>query len=363
MSDFNDYLTLNDKIGGDISRCPSAQFQNFLDAFALHPINALGNPYTWTNKQKQQIHTQERLDWGISNDDWDPSFPSARLLHGDFYGSDHRPLIHPLSQGHPSNPNSRFIFDNTWISEARFEDCLRQAWAPNNATNGQDSRVKISVKLQNVFIHLKQWKKSLGSSLSHQNQDIQSQLKNVNAISQPSNSQLALGRTLENDSLLFSAASSIAATTIKDILHDYSLASGQMVNYSLKKFVCDGSTISIFNDAWIPGYGKLNYLKHLSDGSMVVADLITPTKEWNIPKIHNIFPDDISQAIITILLTPFPTSDTHYWSLTPHGTYTVNSGYHKAHNLICQLESTPSDTMATHKWWKMMWTQPLPPQN
>ncbi|KAF4358375.1 hypothetical protein G4B88_017252 [Cannabis sativa] len=76
---------------------------------------------------------------------------------------------------------------------------------------------------------------------------------------------------------------------------------------------------------------------------MTVADLITPNKQWNHALIQSLFPTDISQAIMVIPLHTISTLDTHFWSLTPHGSYTVNSGYHLAHSQLHQNEPTPSD--------------------
>uniref|UniRef100_A0A803QPN5 Reverse transcriptase domain-containing protein n=1 Tax=Cannabis sativa TaxID=3483 RepID=A0A803QPN5_CANSA len=63
------------------------------------------------NRKKQPYHTEERLDWCLSNADWDANFPNPRLLHGDFFGSDHRPLILTLHfQADQPTPTPRFIF-------------------------------------------------------------------------------------------------------------------------------------------------------------------------------------------------------------------------------------------------------------
>ncbi|KAF4362391.1 hypothetical protein F8388_026097 [Cannabis sativa] len=176
------------------------------------PLYPLGSPFTWTNRQKQSSHTQERLDWCLSNTDWDANFPNPRLCHGDFFGSDHRPLI--LTLHHPADQSKhvpRFIFDRLWMSEPGFEDCLRDAWTLNNHTHHSNSLTGFNEKL------------------------------------------------------------------------------------------------------------------HHSDANMTVSDLLTPTKEWNLALLQATFPEDVSQAILTIPLTNISTPDAYYWSLTPHGTYTVNS--------------------------------------
>uniref|UniRef100_A0A803P400 Reverse transcriptase domain-containing protein n=1 Tax=Cannabis sativa TaxID=3483 RepID=A0A803P400_CANSA len=230
-----------------------------------------------------------------------------------------------------------------------------------------------------------------------------------------------------DDSLLFSQATPHAAETIKEVLHDYSLASGQMVNFDksslyfspnttedikhqittllgipirvsiekylglpqsfgrskkeafnyltdrvciswgkellkmgIRKSIGDGTTTSIFNERWIPDYGQISYLAHLSDGISKVSDLITPSHQWDVPYIDSIFPPDISQAIQSITLIPIPYPDTFYWPFTPHGNYTVNSGYHLAHNLNHKHDPSPSHTTDTQTWWKTLWTQPIP---
>ncbi|KAF4391696.1 hypothetical protein G4B88_005582 [Cannabis sativa] len=95
---------------------------------------------------------------------------------------------------------------------------------------------------------------------------------------------------------------------------------------------------------------------------MTVADLITPNKQWNHAPIHSLFPTDISQAIMAIPLHHISTLDTYFWSITPHGSYTVNSGYHLAHSQLHQNEPSPSDQKSSNAWWKNLWTLPLPPK-
>ncbi|KAF4396410.1 hypothetical protein G4B88_019210 [Cannabis sativa] len=178
VGDFNDYLNSHDKIGGDTSRAPSTQFCNFLDSFTLHDIKYTGHPFTWTNKPGQQSHTQEHIDWAISNAEWDSLFPKHHLLHEDYFGSDHRPLIlnlhHlPASQNH----NNWFFFDKLWMDELDFEDCLLQAWSFNHHSNTTDPIANLAGKLKQCLMHLTKWKKSLGPSISSKIREIQYNLK------------------------------------------------------------------------------------------------------------------------------------------------------------------------------------------
>uniref|UniRef100_A0A803QD90 Reverse transcriptase n=1 Tax=Cannabis sativa TaxID=3483 RepID=A0A803QD90_CANSA len=173
MGDFNDYLSLTDKIGGDMSRAPSPQFQSFVDTYALHPLSLLGNLFTWTNRQKQPSHTQERLDW-----------PLILTLH---HLNDQR--------NHPP----RFIFDKLSMSEPGFEDCLRDAWMQTNSNDHSNPLIGLHERLSNCASRLEQWKHSLGPLLATQIRDVHAQLKIVNSLPQPTNDQLNQGRQLENE--------------------------------------------------------------------------------------------------------------------------------------------------------------------
>ncbi|XP_060965129.1 uncharacterized protein LOC115720309 [Cannabis sativa] len=134
----------------------------------------------------------------------------------------------------------------------------------------------------------------------------------------------------------------------------------ELLKMGIRKSVGDGTTTFIFNDTWIPGHGKINYLTHLSDGIAKVSDLITSSHQWNTSRIDTIFPTDISQAIQSILLIRITSLDTYYWPFTSHGNYTVNSGYHQAHSLNHKHDPSPSSTLNNQTWWKTLWTQPIP---
>uniref|UniRef100_A0A803Q1S7 Reverse transcriptase domain-containing protein n=1 Tax=Cannabis sativa TaxID=3483 RepID=A0A803Q1S7_CANSA len=136
----------------------------------------------------------------------------------------------------------------------------------------------------------------------------------------------------------------------------------ELLQSGLRKSIGDGTTINIFNDAWIPGYGKLHYLRYNSNADMTVASLLTPDKQWNHALIQSLFPSDISQAITAIPLHPISIHDTYFWSLKPHGSYTVNSGYHLAHTKLHQNEPSSSDSKSSNDWWKKLWALPLPPK-
>ncbi|XP_030510222.2 uncharacterized protein LOC115724971 [Cannabis sativa] len=128
----------------------------------------------------------------------------------------------------------------------------------------------------------------------------------------------------------------------------------EVLQSGLRRSIGDCTTISIFNDAWIPGYGKLHYLRHHSAANMTVSYLLTPTKDWNLALIQATFREDVSQAILTTPLSNLPTPDAYYWSFTSHGTYTIwncrNSWLHAGlSSLPVQLSVDAAQDVQQHK--------------
>uniref|UniRef100_A0A803P3Z8 Uncharacterized protein n=1 Tax=Cannabis sativa TaxID=3483 RepID=A0A803P3Z8_CANSA len=70
----------------------------------------------------------------------------------------------------------------------------------------------------------------------------------------------------------------------------------------LRKTVGNGTSISIFKDAWIQDYKKLTYLSIPNTLNRNVSSLIIANGEWDVPQIQSIFPNNVWQAIQSIPL-------------------------------------------------------------
>lgn len=65
-------------------------FVGVLDQCNLLDLGFYGPPFTWTNKQDPSSNIQERLDRFIVTLPWKIKFLKARVVHLDYFGSDHR---------------------------------------------------------------------------------------------------------------------------------------------------------------------------------------------------------------------------------------------------------------------------------
>ncbi|KAG7563965.1 Ribonuclease H-like superfamily [Arabidopsis suecica] len=104
-----------------------------------------------------------------------------------------------------------------------------------------------------------------------------------------------------------------------------------LVNKGLIKRVGSGTSISVWEDPWIPAQfprpAKSN--GSVADPSLKVNDLIdSRTNFWNIDLLKAIFdPEDV--ALISAIHVGAPTKeDSLGWHFTKSGQYTVKSGYH-----------------------------------
>uniref|UniRef100_A0A803PSM6 CCHC-type domain-containing protein n=1 Tax=Cannabis sativa TaxID=3483 RepID=A0A803PSM6_CANSA len=120
IGDFNAFLNLDDKHGGNPDRGPSSDFRRFLDSFNFSPLDPKGPLLTWNNNVASLKNIQEHIDWGIINPSWSNLFPDALLSHLGFFGSDQRVLEHVTNS--TTTPildpgKKRSFFENVWLSE------------------------------------------------------------------------------------------------------------------------------------------------------------------------------------------------------------------------------------------------------
>lgn len=106
-----------------------------------------------------------------------------------------------------------------------------------------------------------------------------------------------------------------------------------LVNKWLIKRVGTSSTVSVWNDLWIPAPRPRSATPKLQNQYLnpllKVDDLINPVNlSWNLDLLKfYIHPDDVS-VIQSIAITRQPKPNSYRRHFTDHGLYTVKPGYH-----------------------------------
>jgi hypothetical protein len=98
---FSEILSNTEKLGG-VPRLQSYMdgFRNSLQVCELADLGFEGDPFTWRNHSKNVgTYICERLDRATATTEWCAMFPNFRVVHGDPYHSDHRPVIVHLEEG------------------------------------------------------------------------------------------------------------------------------------------------------------------------------------------------------------------------------------------------------------------------
>ena len=145
IGDFNEILYNHEKRGGP----PWAQNQmgNFRAALydcGLQDLGCIGDKYNWRNHSHVAAnYIKERLDRAVASRSWCMRFPAYKVLNGDPYHSDHRPVIVYVER-----PNSEIIYKNTahmfrfeakWLQEEECQTIVNNAWAKASLTGGQST--------------------------------------------------------------------------------------------------------------------------------------------------------------------------------------------------------------------------------
>lgn len=63
----------------------------------LHDMGFSGNPFTWTSNSHGTGKIKSRLDISLTNSEWTLVYPNAKLVHLPQKGSDHTPILLPMS--------------------------------------------------------------------------------------------------------------------------------------------------------------------------------------------------------------------------------------------------------------------------
>ncbi|XP_025608011.1 uncharacterized protein [Arachis hypogaea] len=131
LGDFNAMLHNHEKRGGGINSSQGAckEFQECTSNCGLIDLGYSGWPFTWKREE-----LTERLDRGLSNLDWQITFPEASVKHLPMLKSDHSPICLQLSNSMIQNRGRRpFRFLASWITHPEFGKLVDTSWNVKNS--------------------------------------------------------------------------------------------------------------------------------------------------------------------------------------------------------------------------------------
>lgn len=128
--------------------------------------------------------------------------------------------------------------------------------------------------------------------------------------------------------------------------------------------VGNGSSISVWNDVWVPrtdGYSKPTG-SSAADHDLRVCDLIDmENMSWNSETLANIFDTETVTAILSIPLPTTPKVDKIFWWSCTDGLYRVKSGYHlglSSTDRLSPVQNSDDDRVL----WRRIWNINIPPK-
>uniref|UniRef100_A0A803QHU2 CCHC-type domain-containing protein n=1 Tax=Cannabis sativa TaxID=3483 RepID=A0A803QHU2_CANSA len=159
IGDFNEILSNADKNGGPLrNERLMADFRTSLDHCHLTDTPFEGDAFTWIKNRTAATSLKERLDWCFTNNLWDNVFLVPRLIHLDYFHSDHRAIAVVLtSHNTPAQQfkrKSRFRFEKLLLADAESRDIISQCWLHHSS---QPSIDNVLHNLDSCATNLQQW--------------------------------------------------------------------------------------------------------------------------------------------------------------------------------------------------------------
>jgi hypothetical protein len=127
--------------------------------------------------------------------------------------------------------------------------------------------------------------------------------------------------------------------------------------------VGDGKTINILRDNWILDvtHGTLTTTSPVKDDQTVSSLMQENGGQWKEKSVRDLFPEEISEKILSIPTSSEGCSDFPSWPHTKSGTYSVKSVYNLARSKLFWIsrsnigKGASSNQVTMEKAWKKLW--------
>lgn len=128
VGDFNSILNPGEKRGGgDFGSTSHNEFVSFVNHNGLVDLGFNGNAFTWDNRRHGRANIKERLDRGLTNQDWVHIFPNAFIKHLPAAASNHNPILLSTGSNYFHSPKP-FQFEAFWVRDLSSHIVVAIAW-------------------------------------------------------------------------------------------------------------------------------------------------------------------------------------------------------------------------------------------
>lgn len=124
----------------------------------------------------------------------------------------------------------------------------------------------------------------------------------------------------------------------------------------MRKQVGNGTSIKFFHDPWIPKDNTFKPLRidhSITNDNLLVADLIKPSKEWNVQKLKELVSEVDANIISAIPISLGNDEDRWIWHYSKNGKYPVKIGYTVA--IMSNVDIASSSVNILKNWWGTLW--------
>ncbi|KAA3453778.1 reverse transcriptase [Gossypium australe] len=148
--DFNEIMYGFEKKGGvprDERRMQV--FRKVLSECSLMGMGFSGRWFTWERGNLPETNIRERLDRGVTNEEWQNMFTEVSIQHLTHSFSDHCPLLVNTRRAEHRAKVADFRFEAWWTMEESFDDEVKRIW--------ESSPGNLLLKLDKLKTGLRRW--------------------------------------------------------------------------------------------------------------------------------------------------------------------------------------------------------------
>lgn len=163
LGDYNEIIQQHEKVGGVVRPHHQMQlFSDIIDECGFMDLGFVGPKFTWCRHFENGTSIWERLNRGLTTNDWFPKFLGSKVHHLQCDSLDHCPLLVVLAPLDISSRKKPFRFKEMWLSNPGYGEIVQVAW---NQGFGVELDREILEKVEKCGKDLIWWNKNVFGSV------------------------------------------------------------------------------------------------------------------------------------------------------------------------------------------------------